>query len=224
MGPVPVGIIHASPLIRDAVAGLLGQRPGVRVVATFGSGREALTAPIAEKHVLLYDLATHKADGRAVLAALRQRVPGGKILIWGVADDDQAIVECVHAGAAGCVLQGGSAEAQPPQPSGRHPDVSGRQALSPVRSSPRPEWCLKRTQVHQEATSVAAPCGSRVRCPGLAQARSRSIGLQRIDNGGGGSGIPAAAPQATVGRSFPERRPRRPGLDCSFPRDLPIRS
>ncbi|MDR7554748.1 MAG: response regulator transcription factor [Armatimonadota bacterium] len=105
-----VGIIHASPLIRDAVAGLLGQRPGVRVVATFGSGREALTAPIAEEHVLLYDLATHKADGRAVLAALRQRVPGGKILIWGVADDDQAIVECVRAGAAGCVLQGTSAD------------------------------------------------------------------------------------------------------------------
>ncbi len=110
MGPVPVGIIHASPLIRDAVAGLLGQRPGVRVVATFGSGREVLTTPIAEEHVLLYDLATHKADGMAVLAALRQRVPGGKILIWGVADDDQAIVECVRAGAAGCVLQGASAD------------------------------------------------------------------------------------------------------------------
>jgi len=110
VGPVPVGIVHASPLIRDAVAGLLSQRSEVRVVATFGSGRDVLATPVTGEYVLLYDLATHKADGMAVLGALRQHLPGGKILIWGVADDDQAIVECVRAGAAGCVLQGASTD------------------------------------------------------------------------------------------------------------------
>lgn len=109
MEPVALGIIHASPLIREGISNVLGQQAGVRVAAVFGSGRDALTRPIAGAHILLYDLATHKQDGMAVLTALRQ-VPGARILIWGVADDDQAIIECVRAGASGCLLQGASVE------------------------------------------------------------------------------------------------------------------
>lgn len=108
--PVAVGIIHVSGLIREGIKGVLGGVPAVRVVATFGSATEVLARPIREDHVLLYDLATSHQDGRALMAELRQRVPQARILVFGVADDDQAIIECVRAGASGCVLQNATLE------------------------------------------------------------------------------------------------------------------
>jgi DNA-binding NarL/FixJ family response regulator len=110
MEPVAVGIVHASPLIREGIGHLLQERSGVRVAGLFASGREVLERPVAGAHVLLYDLATHKQDGMAVLQALRRQLPQARILIWGVADDDQAIIECVRAGASGCLLEGASVD------------------------------------------------------------------------------------------------------------------
>jgi len=108
--PVTVGIIHVSSLIRDGITDVLSRQPGVRVVRTFDSARKVLTQPIQEDHILLYDLVTNHQDGMALMTALRQKVPQGKILIFGVADDDQAIIECVQAGASGCILQNASLE------------------------------------------------------------------------------------------------------------------
>lgn len=45
-----------------------------------------------------------------MLNAIREQLPLAKVLIWGVADDDQASIECVRAGASGCLLQGASVE------------------------------------------------------------------------------------------------------------------
>lgn len=106
--PVGVGIIHLSSLIREGVKAQLNRSPGVQVLATFDSAREALDRPIQGDHILLYDIGTSHQDGPALMAQLRQRVPGGKILVFGVADDDQAIIECVRAGASGCILQNAS--------------------------------------------------------------------------------------------------------------------
>ncbi|HET8679868.1 MAG TPA: response regulator transcription factor [bacterium] len=106
--PIGIGIIHLSSLIREGVKDQLNRSPGVQVLATFDSAREALDRPIQGDHILLYDVGTSHQDGPALMAELRQRLPRAKILVFGVADDDQAIIECVRAGASGCILQNAS--------------------------------------------------------------------------------------------------------------------
>ncbi len=108
--PITVGIIHVSSLIRDGITDLLGRQPGVRVLGAYDNAGEVLKKPIEEDHILLYDLVTNHQDGMALMTELRQKVPQGKILIFGVADDDRAIIECVQAGASGCILQNASLE------------------------------------------------------------------------------------------------------------------
>ncbi len=107
--PVAVGLIHSSPLIREGIGNLLKLQRGVRVVATFENARDVLQRPIAGEHVLLYDMDTNHQDGPALMAQLRS-LPGIGILIFGVTDDDAAIIDCVRAGASGCILQGASIE------------------------------------------------------------------------------------------------------------------
>lgn len=101
---IVVGIIHGSQLIRDGIADLLNKQSGVRVMGVFGSAREALDRPLQEEHVLLYDLGTSHQDGPALVQELRERIPQAKVLVFGVTDDVQHILECVRAGASGCIL------------------------------------------------------------------------------------------------------------------------
>ncbi len=108
--PTTVGIVHASPLIREGVRGLLSHHADMRVVGTFRDAREVLAQPIEADHILLYDLGTARQDGAALMMELHHRLPRSKILIFNVIDDDQAIIECVRVGASGCVLQDASLE------------------------------------------------------------------------------------------------------------------
>ncbi len=106
--PIAVGIIHNSRLTREGIRDLLSRQPGVRVVGVFDNAREVLERPVQVKHILIYDLGTLHQDGPDLMRELRQRIPIAQILVFGVADDDQAIIECVRAGASGCVLQDAS--------------------------------------------------------------------------------------------------------------------
>jgi DNA-binding NarL/FixJ family response regulator len=105
-----VAIVHASRLIREESRDLLTRQPGIRVVGTFRSARDVLQQPPAGAHVLLFDLSTARQDGPALMMELHQRVPHARILMFNVVDDDQAIIECVHVGASGCILQDASLE------------------------------------------------------------------------------------------------------------------
>jgi DNA-binding NarL/FixJ family response regulator len=105
-----VGVVHASPLVRDGIVGQLKRRPGVNLVGTFPDGRSAADAGLPADIILLYDYGTSQRDGAAVMDDLRARLPGAKVLIFGVSDTDQAILDCVRAGTAGCVLYDASAD------------------------------------------------------------------------------------------------------------------
>ncbi len=101
---IGVGIIHGSQLVRDGIGNLLNKQSGVRVTGAFASAREALDHPLQGEHVLLYDLGTSHQDGPALMQELRERIPQAKVLVFGVTDDVQHILECVRAGASGCIL------------------------------------------------------------------------------------------------------------------------
>ncbi len=107
---IAVGIVHAGRLIREGLKDLLSQQPGLRVIGTFSDAGEVLAHAIAEDHVLVYDLGTARQDGPARLLELHTRLPRAKMLMFNVADDDQAIIECVRVGASGCILQDASQE------------------------------------------------------------------------------------------------------------------
>lgn len=107
---IPVSIVHSGRLIRGGLLDVLGQQPAVRVVGAFGSGQDALAHPRTDGEIVLYDLATLHRDGPSMVASLRGQHAGTKVLIFDVTDDDQAIIECVRAGASGCILQEASAE------------------------------------------------------------------------------------------------------------------
>lgn len=102
---IAVGIVHASLLIREGIRDLLSRQAEVRVAGAFGDARDVLEHPIPDEHVLVYDLGTALQDGAAALLELHKSLPGAKILMFNVPDDDQAIIECVRVGASGCILQ-----------------------------------------------------------------------------------------------------------------------
>lgn len=104
----PIVIVHASRLIRDETRDVLARQQKIRVLGAFGNAREVLQHSPVGEHVLLYDLSTARQEGPAVLMDLHQRLPLAKILMFNVIDDDQAIIECVGAGASGCILQDAS--------------------------------------------------------------------------------------------------------------------
>lgn len=106
--PVRVGVVHGSRLISEGLRDLLAREPSVSVVALFSELAAAARDPVAGPHVLLADLASVRAAGMAGLRAVLAAAPEGKILVFDVEDDDAAIVECVRAGAAGCVLRDAS--------------------------------------------------------------------------------------------------------------------
>lgn len=58
--------------------------------------------------ILLYDIATAHHDGPAQVTRLHDELRLVRILMINVPDDDQAIIECVRAGVAGCILQDAS--------------------------------------------------------------------------------------------------------------------
>lgn len=103
----PVVVVHASRLIRDGLADIIRVHPELSLAGAFPSG-----SPVLERAdgpgVLLYDHATARQDGPPLLLELHRRRPELKVLVFNVADDDGAIIECVRVGAAGCMLQDAS--------------------------------------------------------------------------------------------------------------------
>lgn len=104
-GPILLGVVHASRVVRDSTVAMLAAQPGIDVVRVYGGVADVLAEPITGTHILLYDLATAHQDGPSQLMSLHVQLPQARILMFNVMDDDQAIIECVRVGASGCVLQ-----------------------------------------------------------------------------------------------------------------------
>ncbi len=106
--PIPVSIVYASPLMRDALKHELTGLPEIRPVRAFGSAQEVLERPVAERHILLYDWSTAKRDGMPRLKEVLHGFPQAKIVVFNVTDVDQAMIQCAQAGVTGCIFEGAS--------------------------------------------------------------------------------------------------------------------
>ncbi len=106
--PIRIGVVHGSRLIAEGLRDLLGHESTVSVTAVHLDLASAAREPIPGPHILLADLSSVRAAGMAGIGACLSAAPEAKILVFDVEDDDAAIIECVRAGTAGCVLRDAS--------------------------------------------------------------------------------------------------------------------
>ncbi len=105
--PIVLGIVHGSALVRQGLAELL-RHPDVCVDGLYAGAPDVLGRPPQGPSILLYDIGTAHHDGPAQITRLHDELRQVRILMINVPDDDQAIIECVRVGAAGCILQDAS--------------------------------------------------------------------------------------------------------------------
>ena len=95
------------PVVRDGLSALLSSVPGIEVVGTAGTGREAVRAAVTLRpDVLVLDVQMPELDGVGAAREIARAAPGVAILMLTMFDDDDSVFAAMRAGAAGYVLKG----------------------------------------------------------------------------------------------------------------------
>lgn len=100
-------IVDDHPIVRDALATLLGTKPGFEVVGATASIRETLA--FVERCVpdlMLVDLSLQDGSGAQLVSAMRRLDVETRILIVSAFDDEFAVRDALSAGVAGYVVKG----------------------------------------------------------------------------------------------------------------------
>jgi DNA-binding NarL/FixJ family response regulator len=106
---VRVVIADDHPVVRDGLGALLGSRPGIEVVGTAASGREAVRAAVTVRpDVLVLDLQMPDLDGVAAAREIGRAAPDVAVLVLTMYDDDDSVFAAMRAGARGYLLKGAS--------------------------------------------------------------------------------------------------------------------
>jgi two-component system, NarL family, response regulator DevR len=103
--PVPVAVVHGRAVMREGLGQLLRGQSGLDLVGLFSGPDELLSRAPDQALVILYDRETACREDPALLKQLGGQSGGAKVLMVNVPDDDTAIIECIRAGASGCILE-----------------------------------------------------------------------------------------------------------------------
>jgi DNA-binding NarL/FixJ family response regulator len=99
---IRIMIVDDHAVVREGIEAVIARHADLRVVASLGSGGEALAAlDETTPDVVLLDLRMPEMDGLATLEALRARRPQLKVVILSGQDGDEAIFQALNRGAAG---------------------------------------------------------------------------------------------------------------------------
>ncbi len=108
---VRVLVVDDHPLFRDGVVGLLASVPYMEVVATAGSGAEAVReATLSRPDVVLMDLNLPDVSGVEATRRIAATCPGTAVLALTMLEDDASVLAAVRAGARGYLLKGAGQE------------------------------------------------------------------------------------------------------------------
>jgi DNA-binding NarL/FixJ family response regulator len=105
-GSVRVMIVDDDPLVRAAIAMILGPAPGVDVVGEAVDGVEVLAA--VDRYapdVVLMDIRMPKVDGLTATELLRARPHPPEIIVLTTFDADEYVLRALRAGASGFLLK-----------------------------------------------------------------------------------------------------------------------
>jgi DNA-binding NarL/FixJ family response regulator len=107
-----IAIADDHALVREGLARLLSQTPGIEVVATVTDAASAM-AYLADHapDVLLLDLAMPGMDGLSAIPALCEACPETRILVLSMYDEPEIAAEAINRGACGLVSKAACTEA-----------------------------------------------------------------------------------------------------------------
>jgi DNA-binding NarL/FixJ family response regulator len=99
-------IVDDHSVVREGLRTFLELQEGFQVVGEAGDGEEAIAvAAQVRPDVVLMDLLMPKLDGAGAMRALRERVPGARVIVLTSFLDDERLLPAIRAGAAGYLLK-----------------------------------------------------------------------------------------------------------------------
>ena len=104
--PIRVLVVDDHAVVREGLRAFLELQDGIEVAGEAADGAEAVEA--AERirpDVVLMDLVMPRLDGLAAMRALRDRLPGVRVVVLTSFLDDNKILPALRAGAAGYLLK-----------------------------------------------------------------------------------------------------------------------
>jgi DNA-binding NarL/FixJ family response regulator len=104
--PIRVLVVDDHAVVREGLRAFLELQERIEVVGEAADGDEAIAA--AERlrpDVILMDLVMPRLDGVAAMRALRERVPGARVIVLTSFLDDDKLLPALRAGAAGYLLK-----------------------------------------------------------------------------------------------------------------------
>ena len=111
--PIRLMLIDDHEVVREGIEAMLAVEKDIEVVASVGSGNEALAAMSnAAPEVVLLDMRMPNQDGLEVLGLLLAANRGLSVLILSSADGDESIFRALKAGAVGYLLKNTSRPAR----------------------------------------------------------------------------------------------------------------
>lgn len=107
MAPLRVFVADDHGVLRAGLRLLIDAQPDMQVVGEAGDGSSTLQLVTElQPDLILLDLTMPGLGGLEILPLLRQRVPGSRILILTMHDNEGYLRQALGAGAAGYVLKG----------------------------------------------------------------------------------------------------------------------
>lgn len=105
-------LVDDHAVVREGIARLLEAQPDMRVIATFGEGREAIRyAEREEPDVAVLDVAMPDLNGIEVARLLQDASPGTRILMLSMHANVEYVHRALLAGAQGYVLKSSAGRA-----------------------------------------------------------------------------------------------------------------
>ncbi len=104
---IRVMICDDQDIVREGLKTILETDPEIQVESTSANGKELLNCitPSSPPDLVLMDLKMPVMNGIQATREIRARYPQTKILILTTYDDDQWVIDAVHAGSSGYLLK-----------------------------------------------------------------------------------------------------------------------
>jgi DNA-binding NarL/FixJ family response regulator len=108
---IRVVVVEDQPPVLKNQLKILQEAPGIEVIGTALSGEAALT--LLEKQqpdVILQDLGLPRMTGIEVTREVKRRWPKVEVLVFTIFDEEEKVLDAIHAGASGYLLKGATGE------------------------------------------------------------------------------------------------------------------
>ena len=110
MGSIRVLIADDHAIVRQRLLAILTAEEEVEVVGQAADGEEAVEKALREKpEVVILDISMPRLSGFEAANRIRRALPGSRILVLTMHDDEEYVLKMVRAGASGYLVKDGAA-------------------------------------------------------------------------------------------------------------------